>query len=79
MQDKRRWTYELSVKLISTPSDGIGPTRKLFETLLQKVNKIVIIIRFETTISTTELIESLFWKTNFTLRKKGYSQSNEFI
>lgn len=27
-------TYELSEKLLSTPSDGIGPARKLADTLL---------------------------------------------
>lgn len=28
-------THELSVKLISTPSEGINPIRKLVDTLLQ--------------------------------------------
>lgn len=45
------WTYELPVKLLSTPSDGIGPTRKLFDTLLPKCTKIILInIRFEVTL-----------------------------
>lgn len=29
------YTYELSENLVSTPSDGIAPTRKLLDTLLQ--------------------------------------------
>lgn len=32
-------TYELPVKVRSTPSEGIGPIRKLVDTLLQNVQK----------------------------------------
>lgn len=34
-QVKKDCTYEFPEKLASTPSDGIGPTRKLVDTLLQ--------------------------------------------
>lgn len=34
------YTYELSENLNSTPSDGIGPTKKLFDKFLQTFSRI---------------------------------------
>ena len=38
---KMMYTYESFENLASKPSEGIFPTKKLFETLLQKKNKLV--------------------------------------